>query len=155
MRSPMPKRAKPMARTSMRKADVSLKAAKPVPVQPQDPPTLAPRLATAPKRVAKPRGSKTAALRAYERVIERSGYVCEVNAPGCLGTARHVHHRRLRGQGGDNSMANLLNVCAAAVDAGCHAYIHAHPEESYANGWLVHAWADPEAIPVQRGEAAA
>lgn len=174
-RSPLPRRAAPMPRTSMKPQGVSLKTSKPVPVQPQDPSTLAPRLATAPKRVAKPRGSKTGALRAYERefermrgpVLERSEGRCEAQLPGCVGLAPfdpdfdcggvharalNVHHRLSRQQGGGNELINLLHCCSA-----CHPEAIHVQQQPLARSWglLLRAGDDPEAIPVRRGEAAA
>lgn len=74
-------------------------------------------------------------------VHARSGGCCEV----CGGRAEHIHHRRLRSQGGRHELVNLLDVCFA-----CHAAIHANPERSYALGLLVHGWCDPADVPVVR-----
>lgn len=48
----------------------------------------------------------------------------------------HVHHRKLRSQGGTNDLVNLLDVCTA-----CHGTIHANPADSYENGLLIRSWA--------------
>lgn len=51
-------------------------------------------------------------------------------------TARsgEVHHKK--GRGTNNSLLNyepfLMAVCSP-----CHRYIHAHPQESYENGWMI------------------
>lgn len=70
-------------------------------------------------------------------VEERSGGRCEMPtlAVRCPMRATHMHHRKMRSQGGDHSAANLLHLCGFH-----HDYIHAHPAESYANGWLVRSW---------------
>lgn len=57
---------------------------------------------------------------------------CAVTVPGiCAGQASHRHHVKRRSQGGTDGWENTLDVCGR-----CHEYIHAHPEESYVNGWL-------------------
>lgn len=66
----------------------------------------------------------------------------------CLGVAQDCHHRRVRGMGGSQdpavtALANVVCLCRA-----CHDYIHAHPAESYASGFLVHAGQDPAEVPV-------
>lgn len=65
-------------------------------------------------------------------------HLCEVRAEGCTGRAVHIHHRKLRSQGGNNAPENLRAVCSS-----CHTYIHMHPAVSYARGWLVHSWDTP------------
>lgn len=57
---------------------------------------------------------------------------CEAGTRVCVGRAAHVHHRRLRSQGGGDEPSNLLAVCPP-----CHRYIHDHPAESYERGWLL------------------
>lgn len=159
-RSPALKRMKPLARTSMKpRSEVSMKSPKPVPVQPQDPTTLAPRLAQGPKIPVRPRRAKTAAAKRYERefektrklVMERAGGQCEARfAVMCeLAYGWNCHHRKMRSQGGGNELENLLAVCDE-----CHRLIHARPEDAYARGLLLHAGDDPAAIPVRRSEAA-
>ena len=74
-----------------------------------------------------------AELDAMRPVIrERSKGLCEASLPCCTKRAEHVHHRRLRSQGGGNDADNLVDLCLA-----CHARIHAHPAESYESGLLV------------------
>lgn len=70
-------------------------------------------------------------------VRERSGGRCEIRIPSvCDGAAHHVHHRRTRKRGGDNSMENLLDTCVA-----CHGYLHDHPLWSEELGFLLpSAW---------------
>lgn len=77
-------------------------------------------------------------------IIGRSGGTCEVRCPKVCGRAAvHVHHRKLRRQGGDNSWANLTAVCF-----DCHDWIHGHPSQSYRLGWLVRREDDPAEQPV-------
>lgn len=68
--------------------------------------------------------------------VERSNGFCETPTPDCQpGPHRghHAHHVQLRAQGIDHSAGNLLWCCGDA-----HRWIHGHPKESYANGWLAH-----------------
>jgi hypothetical protein len=57
----------------------------------------------------------------------------------CFRFGSHVHHRKIRKQGGSNSLSNLLNLCLV-----CHTFIHANPETSYKLGLLLHAWESEE-----------
>lgn len=72
---------------------------------------------------------------AKEAVRRRSGGYCEARTAACTGQAEHAHHRKMRSAGGTHSVANLLDACHP-----CHDWIHAHPEESYERGLLLHSW---------------
>ena len=62
-------------------------------------------------------------------VLARSNGVCEC----ChFGRMEHTHHKLRRSQGGTNDLENLMGVCSA-----CHSWIHAHPADSYAAGYLI------------------
>lgn len=76
----------------------------------------------------------------------RSGGICEVRIPGiCTGKVESTHHRKPRGQGGDNGPWNLVDLCGDGV-RGCHGYIERNPDRSYANGWLVRSTDDPALV---------
>jgi hypothetical protein len=70
----------------------------------------------------------------------RSGAVCEIGRDGCLGAARDVHHRVLRGNGGrhgsaretSDRLSNLLHLCRV-----CHEWVHAHVAAAREAGWLL------------------
>ncbi len=81
----------------------------------------------APKRLKRSHGSVVPA-EVREALWRRCGGACEVRAIGCWGHAEHPHHRRLKAQGVDHSLANLLAVCAA-----CHRFVHANVAESQAH----------------------
>lgn len=70
--------------------------------------------------------------RAKTVVILRSGGFCEARTSACSGFAEHVHHRAGRVGRDVNTPEMLLHVCFR-----CHEYLHRHPLESYAQGWLV------------------
>lgn len=56
-----------------------------------------------------------------------------------------AHHRLLRSQGGKDTAANVI-----PVHHSCHMLVHGRPEWSYAHGFLVPSWGDPESWPVFR-----
>ena len=80
-------------------------------------------------------------------VTERSDGHCEIMNPdaGCTGYREHLHHRKLRSQGGEHTVENLTGICHR-----CHYWLHAHPAIAYANGWLVKGAKDPAKIPFRR-----
>jgi len=78
-------------------------------------------------------------------VRQRSKGVCEAQvSPDCTRTATHVHHRKMRSQGGSNALVNLLDTCSS-----CHSTIHGKPADSYRSGLLVRSW-EPEDRPLVR-----
>ena len=82
--------------------------------------------------------------RVSQEILYRSRLNCEVRLEGCEGRGRHLHHRKLRSQGGPDTVENGLHVCTP-----CHHAIHTDPDvEPYDRGLLVHSWADPVDIPV-------
>lgn len=82
-------------------------------------------------------------LAVRREVRARSGGRCEV----CAQPAVHMHHRKLRSQGGRHEAVNLLHLCAA-----CHEGVHANPGRSYSLGLIVPGWADPADVGVIRVE---
>ena len=96
------------------------------------------------------RGSKlgkTIPVKVRQAVKDRSGGLCEhCGRPG----ANHLHHRKLRSQGGGHTVENLLNV-----RWDCHRSIHADPDHAYDMGWLVRSWADPAQVPLVVADLAA
>ena len=64
-------------------------------------------------------------------LVARAGGRCELADESCDGPF-HRHHRKLRGQGGDNQIDNLLLVCDHH-----HRFIHANPALSYEAGYLI------------------
>jgi hypothetical protein len=61
--------------------------------------------------------------------------------------AEHLHHRKLRKQGGPDTPDNLLACCS-----DCHSWIHAHPAVSYVMGLLIRG-SDPDPTSPYRREA--
>lgn len=54
----------------------------------------------------------------------------------------HVHHRRLRSQGGPSTWANQVTLCTV-----CHSWVHAKPVAAHAAGLIL--WAGEEPADVQ------
>lgn len=75
-------------------------------------------------------------------VRERDGAACF--RCGC-GGALDLHHRQRRREGG-HGVSNLLSLCPL-----CHRWVHAHPVEARAAGWIVsvHEDKDPTQMPVR------
>lgn len=72
---------------------------------------------------------------------QRADRHCE----GCGRVAMLEHaHRKARSQGGGWEPSCGLRLCRT-----CHAFSHAHPDWSYANGWMVKRDGDPRTTPVR------
>lgn len=79
--------------------------------------------------------------RTRELISRRDGTQCF--RCGC-GGAHELHHRRRRRDGGHH-LSNLIRLCTT-----CHQWVHAHPDEARAGGWIVSAYvANPAVIPVR------
>ena len=73
-----------------------------------------------------------------EAVHARSEGACEAMIRGvCIGQGQHLHHRKMRSQGGGHTEENLVVLCHQ-----CHSYIHQNPAWSYERGLLIHGWHD-------------
>lgn len=91
------------------------------------------------KRVSK---KKAKADRGYAKarqvVLARAGWECEANVEGICKPgphpAEHVHHRRLRSQGGTHDPSNLMALCHPA-----HDFAHANPAAAVELGLIVQA----------------
>ena len=68
------------------------------------------------------------------QIIVRCGGVCERCSDARV---TEVHHKLKR----QHPLANVPSHLAALCDP-CHDHIHANPEESYAEGWLIHVEAE-------------
>ena len=86
-----------------------------------------------------------ASRRAYNKVAERSGGVCE----GCGKLpATNMHHRLYRGRGGKDEVVNLLHLCGMGNVNGCHG--RAHTGEGEHLGWSCPTSVDPSDQPANK-----
>lgn len=76
-------------------------------------------------------------------VIDRAGGFCEACGWPQMGKM-DLHHRKLRSQGGQHTVANLV-----WLHHECHMNIHANPSRSYGLGHMVRSRMEPSEIPVQ------
>nr|DAS22128.1 MAG TPA: CRISPR-associated endonuclease [Caudoviricetes sp.] len=79
-------------------------------------------------------------------ILERSQGCCEAMLlqSGCNGRGEHIHHRRLRSQGGGDTATNCVHICHK-----CHDYIHRNTGDSYHRGLLCRSYWEPDAVPVE------
>src|SRR6266571_3836115 len=82
-----------------------------------------------------------------DAVIDRAGGRCEACGFAAVGKMS-LHHRKMRSQGGQHTVENLLYVHDGETD-DCHAAIHRYPRAAYLCGLLVRSWLDPADIPVK------
>ena len=62
----------------------------------------------------------------------------------CGGEGWHVHHRKLRSQGGEDALPNLVLLCQR-----CHELVHSRRVEvGEPGGFIVPSWQDPSEVPV-------
>lgn len=89
-----------------------------------------------------------------DTVDQRDNYQCVICGKSLYTTYGSRHHRRMRSHSNKkhvHDVANLILVCGSGT-TGCHGRIHANPAQSYANGWLVHSWQNPEETPITTRE---
>ncbi|MFB6392578.1 HNH endonuclease [Polymorphospora lycopeni] len=82
-------------------------------------------------------------------VIARDGGCVRCGRPvsGQRGVDYSIHHRRLRSQGGDNSLTNLIVLCGDGV-RGDHGWAHHNRTAALDLGLIVSGMADPAEAPV-------
>lgn len=83
-------------------------------------------------------------------VLERDGYVCVKcggTAHGQRGLDYSIHHRRLRAQGVDNSLPNLVTLCGDGV-RGDHGWAHHNRTAAEAEGLIVRSGFDLFQVPI-------
>lgn len=74
-----------------------------------------------------------------DALFRRCGGRCEFCGKPML--TSDVHHRKLRSQGGDESLDNLV-----LVHPYCHERAHHYPHQAREWGWIVPSWADPAEV---------
>lgn len=85
------------------------------------------------------------------QVLERDKWcwVCGLPNPDTAA----VHHRKLRSQGGEDSLTNLIALCHACHNLATNS-VHLNPGKSYDKGLLVHSWDDPADVPITQPDGA-
>lgn len=86
----------------------------------------------------RPPGNRSKIPGSVRQAVERrSGGRCEARVNGhCAGKGGHLHHKRMRSQGGQHTEENLIDVCMH-----CHQWIHGHTGWAYDHGLLIRAGA--------------
>lgn len=85
------------------------------------------------RRVGRKAESEAPALAAFRTAVHARIW-CELGTPVCpqgRHEGHHAHHIVRRSQGGGHDPSNGLLACSDG-----HSYVHAHPAESFDNGWL-------------------
>jgi 5-methylcytosine-specific restriction endonuclease McrA len=78
-------------------------------------------------------------------LYEREGGCCARCGGGFHSRYMHVHHRKLRSQGGADDEFNLVIICPR-----CHEWAHRNPRNAALAGWIVPSWANPAEWPAWR-----
>jgi hypothetical protein len=82
---------------------------------------------------------------ARQRTMGRDQMQCQRCARSVKWRAKHVHHRKLRSQGGPDTGSNLVLMCD-----DCHGWCHAGGSRAAAEraGYIVPSWAEPRRVPM-------
>ena len=107
-----------------------------------------PKMATAKRKDTGPDKATVDAVRARDR---GRCTCCGDPAYGERGRDWSISHRKLRAQGVDNRLSNLMLSCGNGV-AGCEGWIHAHPERARQAGWMLLSTENPEEKPVEHSQ---
>lgn len=91
---------------------------------------------------------------AVEAVLARDGGKCA----GCgdwlrgqRGVDYSVHHRKLRSQGGDNRLSNLVSLCGHGT-SGCHGLAHSEVAAARVSGFLMLSTENPAEVRVEHSQ---
>jgi 5-methylcytosine-specific restriction endonuclease McrA len=95
---------------------------------------------------AKRRARMAVYARSRQEVADRCGGRCEARIEGvCTGWLEHVHHRRLRSQGGSDDPSNLVGICRK-----CHDHAHRNPKLAGELGLIDFTVAEPLSLAVTK-----
>lgn len=83
------------------------------------------------KRISPKRRKRNAEWAKVTREAIKAAVVCGVVSVDCTGYATEGHHRKLRSQGGTDTLSNCVPTCAA-----CHRYIHNNPAWAVRSGFI-------------------
>lgn len=97
------------------------------------------------RKSSKPSKRQTIDREIRNAVFARAEGICDMCGLGLSKGDWECHHRKLRSQGGPDTMSNLI-----ALDQRCHTRAHGNPDWAKENGFIVPPWRDPENWPVNR-----
>ena len=80
-----------------------------------------------------------------DAVVARADGCCE--RCGRWAEGGSLHHRKLRSQGGRDTVANLVLLHGSGV-TGCHGHVHQDRIDAAIEGFVVPAWEDPAEVSV-------
>lgn len=83
--------------------------------------------------------------RIAETVLERAAGYCE--RCGKFEVSPALHHRKLRSQGGEDAVENLVAICHPCHNMSTDA-VHMNPAKAKVQGYIVPSWADPSDYPL-------
>ena len=87
-------------------------------------------------------------------VMERDGgrcVGCGDPVHGQRGVGYSVHHRKLRSQGGDNRLSNLVLLDGSGT-TGCHGLAHSEVAQARVSGLLLRSTEHPDQMPVEHSQ---
>lgn len=79
-------------------------------------------------------------------LYKRCKGMCEF-CGGTLPESWAAHHRKLRSQGGKDSLDNVVALHHECHNLGTNS-VHLNPQKSYNDGFMVHSWDEPSATPL-------
>lgn len=85
-------------------------------------------------------------MRSREALSDRQGGYCWW-CGGPLGLGFAVHHRKLRSQGGNDEVTNLVALHHPCHNLGSHA-VHLNVARAVERGFIVPSWGDPATTPL-------
>jgi len=79
-------------------------------------------------------------------LYKRCKGMCEF-CGGDLPESWAAHHRKLRSQGGKDTLDNIVALHHECHNLGTKS-VHLNPKKSYENGFMVHSWETPHETPL-------
>lgn len=82
------------------------------------------------------------AKKTIELIDARDGLRCVRCLMSVEGREASRHHRKLRSQGGPDSVSNAVTLCGSGT-TGCHGHVHHNRAQARAEGYILSAWGRP------------
>jgi hypothetical protein len=83
------------------------------------------------RKKSKSQEEKLAIYNDLKKVYMKKNPTCVIGVSGCTHKATEIHHKGYRGRN-----LNKIETWASSC-SNCHAWVHSHPNEARANGWLL------------------